>query len=114
MATITLRLPPSMPDDPSVVTGLAILENTRYRLTLRWSPRDDHDGVWKMDIADTSGTMRVAGVPLVASDDVLRPFHYPGRGVPPGSLRVTCDPDPATPWVRRDPGLYDFGRSARL
>lgn len=102
-----------MADDPSTVTGLAYLENVRYRLTMKWSPRDDREGMWRLDIADASGTMRVTGVPLVVSDDVLRPFHYKGRRIMPGQLRVTCDPDPAT-GIPVDPGLHDFGRRARL
>lgn len=114
MAIVPIRLPPSFADEPSVVTGPITLENVRYRFTLRWSPRDDRDGLWRLDIADASGRLRVTGIPIVVSDDVLVAFHYPGRGVPPGRLRVTCDPDPATPDVRRDPGLYDLGRSARI
>lgn len=114
MAIVRLNLPVSMTTQPTVVTGLAILENVRYRLTLRWSPRDDRNGMWRMDIADATGTLRVAGVPLIQSNDVLAPFHYKGRRIMPGRLRVTCDPDPATPTVRVDPGLYDFGQRARI
>lgn len=114
MATFALKLPPSLPDDPVVVSGVAYMEGQRYRFTFRWSPRDDRDGVWRMDILDSAGVMRVASVPLYTSDDVLAPFHYAGRRVPPGKLRVTCDPDPTTPGVRRDPGLHDLGRFARV
>ena len=114
MATVKLKIPESLADDPAVVTGIMYLENSRYRLTLRWSPRDDRDGVWRMDVADAAGVLRVAGVPLVLSEDVLAPFHYRGRRIMPGALRVTCDSDPATPDVRRDPGLRDLGRAARV
>ena len=114
MATIQLRLPPSLPDNPTVVSTVVYLEGGRYRFTYRWSPRDDRDGVWRMDIADSAGVTRVCGIPLYVSDDVLRPFRYPGRRIPPGKIRVTCDSDPATPHVRRDPGLHDLGRAARL
>lgn len=113
MATITLRLPSSLADNPMPVTGLVFLEGKRYRFTIRWSPRDDAAGLWRLDISDAAGTLRVAGAPLVTSDDVLRPFRYKGRGIPLGALRVTCDVDPVT-FARRDPGLRDFGRAARI
>ena len=113
MATIPLILPDALADDPSVATGVIVLEGVRYRLTFRWSPRDDRDGMWRLDIHDAGGVLRVASVPLVASDDVLRPYRYKGRGIPPGTLRVTCDADPVT-FAKRDPGLRDFGRAARI
>lgn len=113
MATIPLRLPSGLADNPMPVTGLVYLEGSRYRFTIRWSPRDDRDGVWRLDIHDAAGVMRVAGIPLVSSDDVFRPYRYAGRGIPPGTLRVTCDADPVT-FAKRDPGLRDFGRAARI
>ncbi len=36
MATIPLRLPSSLADNPMPVTGLVYLEGKRYRFTLRW------------------------------------------------------------------------------
>ena len=113
MATIPLILPDALADDPSVVTGVVVLEGVRYRLTFRWSPRDDRDGQWRLDVSDAAGVLRLAGVPLVTSEDVLAPYHYKGRGVPPGRLRVTVDLDLVT-GARRDPGLHDLGRAARL
>jgi len=113
MATIPLILPDALADDPSVATGVIVLEGVRYRLTFRWSPRDDRDGQWRLDVSDAAGVLRLAGVPLVTSEDVLAPYHYKGRGVPPGRLRVTVDPDLVT-GARRDPGLHDLGRAARL
>lgn len=112
MATIQLSLPESMSIQPTVVTGLIILENVRYRITLRWSPRDDRDGMWRMDISNAAGVLQVAGIPLVTSSNVLKPFQYKSRSVPPGALRVTCDP--GANGVPCDPGLYDFGKRARL
>ena len=113
MATIRLRLPLALADNPMPVTGLVFLEGKRYRFTMRWSPRDDIAGMWRLDISDAAGSLRVAGVPLVTSDDVLQPFRYKGRGIPPGALRVTCAADPVT-FARRDPGLRDFGRAANI
>ena len=113
MATIRLHLSSTLTDNPMPVTGLVYFEGVRYRFTMRWSPRDDRDGMWRLDISDAAGTLRVAGVPLVTSEDVLQPFRYKGRGIPPGALRVTCDADPVT-FARRDPGLRDFGRAANI
>ncbi len=113
MAVIPLRVPASLADDPAVLTGLVFLEGSRYRLTLRWSPRADDDGLWHLDVLDGAGTACVLGVPLVTSEDVLAPYHYEARNLPPGKLRVTTDPDPVT-GARRDPGLRDLGVSSRL
>ena len=78
MATIPLILPDALADDPSVATGVIVLEGVRYRLTFRWSPRDDRDGQWRLDVSDAAGVLRLAGVPLVTSEDVFAPYHYKG------------------------------------
>jgi predicted Zn-dependent protease with MMP-like domain len=60
-----------------------------YQLTLKH--RDINEGGWVLDIADTSGTPILEGVPLVTGADLLAQYSHLGFG---GRLWVQTLSDP--------------------
>lgn len=66
------------------------LGGSDYRLTLVYRDADD-GAAWLLDIADTSGTVIVSGIPLVTGADLLAQYKHLGIG---GQLFVQTDGDP--------------------
>lgn len=66
------------------------LSQVDYLMTLRY--RNVPEGGWILDIADSSGTPIVEGIPLVTGSDLLAQYRHLGFR---GALRVqtTNDPD---------------------
>lgn len=112
VATIRLSFPEEMATAPPVLTGRVELDRRTYRLTFRWNPRAGAGvGGWRLDVADVSGRQIVRDVPVVCAADLLRPYRSaPSLRLPPGALRVTCEPD--ADGRTRDPGLLDLGTRA--
>lgn len=112
MATIRLEFPDVMASAPPVVTGRIELDRRTYRLTFRWNPRAGAGvGGWRLDLADVAGRAIVRDVPVVCADDLLRPYRSaPSLRLPPGALRVACEPD--ADGRTSDPGLLDLGTRA--
>lgn len=59
------------------------LEDVTYLCTLRFNLRIQ---TWFLDLADVTGALIVAGVPLLPGRNLLS--QYRARGVPPGTLYV--------------------------
>ena len=111
MATVRLSFPEVLQESAPVVTGRVELDRRTYRLTFRWNPRAGAGaGGWRLDIANLAGRALVRDVPVVCSADLLRPYRVPSLGLPPGALRVVCEPDADGRSV--DPGRLDLGTRA--
>ncbi len=63
-----------------------------YQIRLIYQFNDDD--CWLMDIADSTGSALVSGIPLVTGADLLAQYAYLGLGV---SMWVTTDGDPYEP-----------------
>jgi hypothetical protein len=70
-------------------TFTAQLGSNTYQLTLLY--RNDPQGGWVLDIADTYGNGIVQGIPLVTGADLLAQYQYLGFD---GSLYVQTLSDP--------------------
>lgn len=68
------------------------LAGVQYSFKLRW--RDDPNGGWVLDIADSSGNALISGIPLVTGVDLLAQYKYVGIGV---ELWVQTDAADAPP-----------------
>jgi hypothetical protein len=116
MAVTRLAFPDFMQTEPPVLTGRKELGGRTYRLTFRWNPRAAAGGgQWRLDVADVSGRQVVRDLPVVATGedgDLLRPYRFDSLRLPPGRLRVLCEPgeDGST----ADPGLLDLGGRAAV
>ena len=64
------------------------LAGVTYQLTVRWNWVN---ASWILDIADSSGSAIVSGIPLVTGADLLEQYGYLNLG---GSLYVQTDNDP--------------------
>lgn len=78
------------------------LAGVTYQVTLLWR---DPNG-WVIDIADVSGTLILAGIPLVTGADLLEQFGYLNLG---GKLFCSTDHDQDAP-----PGFDNLGSTAHL
>jgi hypothetical protein len=65
------------------------LSGVEYQLTLQY--RNTNMGGWTLDIADSSGTPLVQGIPLVTGADLLAQYAYLGFG---GQLLVQTSSNP--------------------
>ncbi|KAF1003691.1 MAG: hypothetical protein GAK36_00199 [Pseudomonas sp.] len=74
------------PPEPFTIT----LSGTVYRLSVQW--RNAEQGGWVLDIADSTGTAIVSGIPLVTGCNLLVAYAHLGFS---GALWVqtTADPD---------------------
>lgn len=70
---------------------LISLANVTYQLTVKWN---DEASVWVVDIASSSGTPILSGIPLVTGTDLLGQFAYLNLG---GSLIAQTDYDLTAP-----------------
>ena len=77
-----VEIPPALPNEHRFTQETA-LDGTTYRLTFRWSVREQE---WYLDIADTDETVLAGGLKLVEGAFLLR--HIVGTTRPPGELYV--------------------------
>lgn len=65
-----------IPLTPAPQTFNVSLVGVQYQFTLQW--RDDPNGGWVLDIADSSGNPIVVGTPLVTGVNLLEQYAYLG------------------------------------
>lgn len=84
MAVYEIPLSPT-PQRFSITLG-----GVQYRMTVQY--RNINEGGWIMDIADSTGSPIIQGIPLVTGIDLLAQYRHLGIS---GQLRVqtTSDPD---------------------
>lgn len=80
-----------IPLDPTPQTLSIVLGSTPYNLTVRWCVPA---AAWIVDIADSTGTPIVSGIPLVTGADLLEQYAYLGFG---GQLIAQTDHDLSAP-----------------
>lgn len=64
------------------------LAGVQYQMTVKWNWVN---ASWVLDIADSSGTMIIAGIPLVTGADLLEQYGYLNFG---GRMICQTDNDP--------------------
>jgi hypothetical protein len=79
------------------------LNGVTYTLTIFWC---DPDGVWMLNIADSTGTPIVSGLPLITGADMLEQYEYLGIG---GMLLAQTDFDWTLP-----PTFTNLGSTGHL
>lgn len=79
MATSTIPTDTGEQVQPQVLR--CTLDGTAYQLTLRWNERAQ---LWRMDIADASGTVLVAGLAVRNAGLPVSASIYRREGLPPG------------------------------
>lgn len=92
---------PTQPGSPQ--QQVIPLAGTTYTLLLYWC---DPDGVWMLNIMDTTGDPIVSGLPLITGADMLEQYAYLGIG---GMLLAQSDFDWTVP-----PGLNTLGTTGHL
>lgn len=76
-----------LPTKPQTQRFRVTLGGREYQITQTWMPLDE---IWVWDLADVSGNLILAGVPLVTGDDLLDQFPTIAVG---GQLVVQTDHD---------------------
>lgn len=98
MATLNEIPLSGVPETFSVELG-----TTTYKMTVRWNPVASY---WYLDIADSNGSMIVAGIPMVIGHNLLEQYDYLGFS---GVLVVSNDTDP-----EQDPPYEGLGTNTHL
>jgi len=80
-----------IPTSSEAQTFSIALAGKSYQLTLVWN---DQTNSWTLDIADSTLTPIIRGIPLVANVDLLAPYAYLNFG---GQLIAQTDNDVSTP-----------------
>jgi hypothetical protein len=79
------------------------IAGTTYALTVRWNVPN---ASWVIDIANSSGSPILSGIPMVTGADLLEQFQYLGFG-----FQLVCQTDNSPDTV---PTFDDLGTTAHL
>lgn len=79
MADPLVLVPFQIPLSPQQSQQLSVtIGATPYTLTFRWNGQAGDNGLWILDIADSSQNPILSGVPIVTGADLLEQFAYLG------------------------------------
>lgn len=92
-----------IPLQPQAQAFTIKLGTTTYKMVVKWNSMAN---VWVLDIYDTTPTLIVGGIPLVAGADLLAQYHHLGFT---GKLIAQQDADVFLP-----PDYAGLGKTANL